>query len=133
SGRALRERVERQAGPGMESRIAVPRIRCGGFAAGGLRFVKKSTFVAMALLIAMTTACSFQNSYEKKAQRVTEALIANDMTPVKDEIPAGVTRVQVAEYSAELSGYGKLKSVKEDPAGCPSGMHCFDAQFENRL
>ena len=95
--------------------------------------MKISTLVAAALLIAMTTACSFQNSYEKKAQRVTEALIANDMTPVKDEIPAGVTRVQVAEYSAELSGYGKLKSVKEDPAGCPSGMHCFDAQFENRL
>jgi hypothetical protein len=33
--------------------------------------VKKSTLVAMALLIAVTTACSFQNSYEKKAQKVT--------------------------------------------------------------
>jgi len=95
--------------------------------------VKKSTFVAMALLIAVATACSFQNSYEKKAQRVTEALIANDMTPVKDEIPAGVTRVQVAEYSDELNSYGKLKSVKENPTGCPASLHCFDVQFENRL
>jgi hypothetical protein len=96
--------------------------------------VKKSALVATALLVAVTTACSFQNSYEKKAQKVTEALIANDMTPVKDEIPPGaLTRVQVAEYSTELSGYGKLKSVKEDPAGCPASMHCFDVQFENRL
>jgi hypothetical protein len=95
--------------------------------------VKRSTLVAMALLIAVATACSFQNSYEKKAQRVTEALIANDVTPVKDEIPASVTRVQVAEYSTELSGYGKLKSLKENPTGCPASMHCFDVQFENRL
>ena len=96
--------------------------------------MKKSTLVAMALLIAVTTACSFQNSYEKKAQKVTEALIANDMSPLKDEIPPGaLTRVQVAEYSTELSGYGKLKSLKEDPTGCPASMHCFDVQFENRL
>ena len=95
--------------------------------------MKKSVLVAAALLIA-STACSFQNAYEKKAQKVTEALIADDMTPVKDEIPPGaLTRVQVAEYSAELSGYGKLKSVKEDPAGCPASMHCFDVQFEKRL
>ena len=95
--------------------------------------MKKSTLVAMVLLIAVTTACSFQNAYEKKAQKVTEALIANDMTPIKDEIPPDVTRVQVAEYSTELASYGKLKSVKENPTGCPSSTHCFDVQFENRL
>jgi hypothetical protein len=96
--------------------------------------VKKSALVAIALLLAVASGCSFQNKYEKQAQQITEALIANDMTPVKDEIPAGaLTRVQVAEFSDELNSYGKLKSVKENPTNCPASLHCFDVQFEKRL
>jgi hypothetical protein len=96
--------------------------------------VRNSALVAVALLLVVASGCSFQNKYEKQAQQITEALIANDMTPVKDEIPPGaITRVQVAEYSDELNSYGKLQSVKETTAGCPASYHCFDVRFEKRL
>ncbi len=89
-------------------------------------------------LIALTLAgCSFQNKYEKEADKITRAVIANDMGPVQGDFTPAVsqqiTRVKVAELSDELAGLGKYQGLKENPAACtPSGYHCFDVKFEKR-
>lgn len=87
-----------------------------------------STFICALLAL---SACSFQNADEREAQKFTQAIMADDLAPVKGDLAPGVdvTRVQVAEWSAELAEYGKLKSVKEKPA-CDPGWHCFDVVFE---
>lgn len=97
--------------------------------------MRTPTLIALVILVGTTSACSFQNKYEKQAQKITQAIAANDLSPVKDEIPAGqaISRVQVAEWSSELAEYGKFKSLKENPTGCAPSYHCFDAQFEKRL
>jgi hypothetical protein len=76
--------------------------------------------------------CSFQNRNEREAERITHAVIDNDLKPVQNDIAKGITitRVQVAQWSDELSGQGKLLSLKETPAGCAPGWHCFDVKFE---
>jgi hypothetical protein len=85
-------------------------------------------FVAAVLL----TSCSFQNRNEREADRITRAVIDNDLRPVQDDLAKGVaiTRVQVAEWSDELNAQGKLLSVKETTTGCTPGWHCFDVKFE---
>ncbi|MBV8531645.1 MAG: hypothetical protein JO104_10035 [Candidatus Eremiobacteraeota bacterium] len=77
-------------------------------------------------------SCSFQNRNEREADRITRAVIANDLKPVESDIAKGVaiTRVQVAEWSDELNGQGKLLSIKEVPANCEPGWHCFDVKFQ---
>lgn len=88
-------------------------------------------------LIALTAAlllaaCSFQNKYESQAQKITQAVINNDMRPVQEDLSPRlhVTRVQVAEASDELNAAGKLLSIKETTDNCPAGVHCFDVKFE---
>jgi hypothetical protein len=75
--------------------------------------------------------CSFENKYEREADRITRAVMANDINPVKDDIAPGshITRVQIAEWSDELNDQGKLISVKEITP-CDPGAHCFDVKFE---
>ena len=87
--------------------------------------------LALVALVALA-ACSFQNKYEKEAQKITEAVVKNDLTPVQGDIAdrIKITRVQVAEWSDQLASEGKLESVKETTAACPPGMHCFDVKFE---
>jgi uncharacterized lipoprotein len=84
--------------------------------------------VCAALLLA---GCSFQNKYEREADKITRAVMANDLAPVQNDIAPGVnlSRVQVAEWSDELSAQGKLESVKETTP-CAPGFHCFDVKFE---
>ena len=91
------------------------------------------TFVAVAALAALA-ACSFQNKYEKEAQAITAAIVANNMQPVQGDIAPGIkiTRVQVAAMSDELGEAGKLISLKETTTNCPPGTHCFDVKFEKR-
>jgi len=86
---------------------------------------------AAALLLA---GCSFQNRNEREAERITRAVIANDLRPVQNDIAKGVTitRVQIAEWSDELDAQGKLLSLKETTAGCEPGWHCFDVRFAKR-
>lgn len=92
--------------------------------------MRRTALLALCALAALS-ACSFQNKDEKEAQKITEAIVANDLAPVKDDISPGVniTRVQVAEWSEELAAQGKLKSLKEN-ATCDPGWHCFDVVFE---
>jgi len=91
------------------------------------------TFVAVAALAALA-ACSFQNKYEKEAEAITAAIVANNMQPVQGDIAPGIkiTRVQVAAMSDELGEAGKLISLKETTTNCPPGTHCFDVKFEKR-
>ncbi len=91
----------------------------------------------VALLLAaaaLGAGCAFQNHNEREADRITRAVIANDLRPVRDDIASGVTitRVKVAQWSDELNAQGKLLSVKETTADCGPGWHCFDAKFEKR-
>jgi hypothetical protein len=85
--------------------------------------------VALALIL---TACSFENKYEREADRITHAILNNNLAPVQGDIGKGinVSRVQVAEWSDELNEQGKLLSIKEVPSGCSPGWHCFAVKFE---
>jgi outer membrane murein-binding lipoprotein Lpp len=94
--------------------------------------VKSTRIVAIAVAAALLAGCAFQNKYEKEADKITHAVMANDLSPIKDEIAPriNITRVQVAEWSDELSQQGKLESVKETTDNCPGGTHCFVVKFE---
>ena len=95
--------------------------------------MKRTHYIA-ALLCAATllAACSFENKYEREADKITRAVMNNDLAPVKSDIAPGVniSRVQVAEWSDELSEQGKLESIKENDTNCDPGFHCFDVKFE---
>lgn len=96
--------------------------------------------ISYAALLAMTAAlflagCSFENKYEREADKITRAVMSNDLTPVKNDIAPGVniSRVKIAEYSDELSAQGKLESIKETtPCQAGPGFHCFIVKFAKR-
>ncbi len=96
--------------------------------------------ISYAVLLAMSAAlllsgCSFENKYEREADKITRAVMNNDLTPVKNDIAPSVniSRVRVAEYADELSAQGKLESVKETtPCQAGPGYHCFTVKFEKR-
>ena len=89
---------------------------------------------AFSIAVALA-ACSFQNKNEREADRITRAVIDNNLKPVENDIAKGVaiTRVKVAEWSDELNAQGKLLSVKEVTANCDPGWHCFEAKFEKHV
>jgi hypothetical protein len=94
--------------------------------------VRSLRLVLAAGCIVATAACSFQNGNEREADRITRAVVNNDLRPVQDDIGKGIsiTRVKVAQWSDELNAQGKLISVKESTANCEPGWHCFDVKFE---
>ena len=96
--------------------------------------MKLAKLAALAAVVAVVSSgCSFQNKNEREAEKITRAVIANDLAPVQNDIAKGITipRVKVAQWSDELNAQGKLQSVKETP-NCTPGWHCFDVKFENR-
>ena len=96
-----------------------------------MKFAKVLTVAAVAVALA---GCSFENKNERQADKITHAVMNNDLRPVQGDIAKGVTipRVKVAEWSDELAAQGKLQSIKETTAGCEAGWHCFDVKFEKR-
>jgi len=96
-----------------------------------LRF---GVFGALALAGLVLTACSFQNKYERQADAITKAVMANNLAPVQDELAKGIKldRVRVAEWSDELNDQGKLESIKETQP-CDPGVHCFKVTFEKHV
>jgi hypothetical protein len=84
--------------------------------------------------VASMAACSFENKNEREADRITHAVINNDLRPVQDDIAKGITipRIKVAEWSDELNQQGKLLSIKETADGCQPGWHCFNVKFQKR-
>ena len=95
--------------------------------------MKRSLAASVLLAAVLLAGCSFQNKYESEAQKITEAVIANNLAPVQDDLAKGISinRVQIAEWSDELSAQGKLLSVKETTP-CDPGVHCFAVKFEKR-
>jgi hypothetical protein len=91
-------------------------------------------FLIVAAAASGLAACSFQNQDEREADRITQAVIKNDLKPVESDIAKGIsiTRVKVAEWSDELNAQGKLLSVKETTVNCAPGWHCFDVKFAKR-
>ena len=85
----------------------------------------------MLAIVATLAGCSFQNRNEREADRITRAVIDNNLKPVENDIAKGIaiTRVQVASWSDELGAQGKLISLKETK-DCAVGWHCFDVKFE---
>jgi hypothetical protein len=96
--------------------------------------VRPSKAAAIAVAAAVLASCSFENHNEREADRITRAVIANDLKPVQSDIAKGVaiTRVQIAQWSDELNAQGKLESIKETSAGCPPAWHCFAVKFQKR-
>lgn len=93
----------------------------------------RGRWLALCYLAAVAlSACSFQNSNEREADRITHAVIDNNLKPVQGDIAKGIsiTRVKVAQWSDELNAQGKLLSVKEITANCDPGWHCFNVKFE---
>jgi hypothetical protein len=92
-----------------------------------------AVLVVVATVVTLS-ACSFQNKNEREADKITRAVMNNDLRPVADDIAKGVDipRVKVAEWSDELNAQGKLLSVKESQTRCEPGWHCFDVKFEKR-
>ncbi len=88
----------------------------------------------VAIAVAVTLAgCSFQNKYEREADKITRAVMNNDMSPLKNDIAPNLTisRVKIAAWSDELDAQGKLESIKENPkCDAGPGWHCFDVKFE---
>ena len=94
--------------------------------------MRLARFLVLATAFAALADCSFQNRNEREAQRITQAVIDNNLQPVAGDIAKGVpiTRVKVAEWSDELNSQGKLISVKETTANCAPGWHCFNVKFQ---
>jgi len=94
-----------------------------------VRFALVSAVVALA-------GCSFQNNYEKEADKITRAVLADDTRAIAAEfdpsMQSQITLVKVAELSQELNDAGKYGGVKENDQNCPPAMHCFDVKFEKR-
>jgi hypothetical protein len=89
---------------------------------------------AVVVAAALLASCSFENRNEREADRITRAVIGNDMRPVENDVAKGIaiSRVQVAEWSDELNAQGKLLSVKETDTNCAPGWHCFVVKFQKR-
>jgi hypothetical protein len=91
--------------------------------------------LAVLAVVLGLAACSFQNKNEREADKITHAVMNNDLRPVTDDIAKGVDipRVKVAQWSDELNAQGKLLSIKETPSSCEPGWHCFEAKFEKHV
>lgn len=95
--------------------------------------MKSQRIIAAVLLAGALAGCSFENKYEKEADKITHAVMNNDLAPVKGDLTPGldISRVQIAAWSDELSAQGKLESIKEhQPCEAGPGWHCFDVKFE---
>jgi hypothetical protein len=89
-------------------------------------------FFACALLLA---ACAGENDNEKLADRVTQAIVNNDIRPVEKDFNAltrpKLTRGAVGRLSDQLNTLGKFDRTHETtPKDVSNGRHTFDAVFE---
>ncbi len=95
-------------------------------------------YLALALIALTIAGCSGQNRNEREADKITRAVLNNDMRPVMGDldpaIKGQVTRVKVAELSDELNEQGAYQGLKQTTAAwCDRpGLLCFDVKFEKR-
>jgi hypothetical protein len=94
-------------------------------------------FLVLALAALSVAGCAGQNRNEREADKITRAVINNNMAPVMGDldpaIKGQVTRVRVAELSDELNQQGAYQGLKETNASwCDTTIyHCFDVKFAN--
>lgn len=92
--------------------------------------------IAVALIVAALAGCSGQNRNEREADKITQAVLHNDMSPVMGDfdpaIKGEITRVRVAELSDELHDQGAYKGLKQTTVWCKTGYVCFDVSFAKR-
>ena len=103
-----------------------------------IRNISKAACAAAALAV-LLAGCSFKNKSEKEADKITHAVIANNMDPVmKDfdsQLRAQITPIIIAQLSTELREQGAYKNIKEvalRPNATP-GEHDFEATFERHV
>ncbi len=95
--------------------------------------------VVLVVLAAVALAgCSTKNRYEKEADKITNAVVANNMADVQGDFDSQarvqITRVAVARLSDELNSQGKFQGVTEvQTTGAAPNAHLFDAKFEKRM
>lgn len=93
-------------------------------------------FLALALAALSLAGCAFQNKDEREADKITRAVINNNVAPVEGDfdpaIKSQITRVRVAELSDELSSQGEYQGLKQTTAWCRTGYLCFDVKFAKR-
>jgi hypothetical protein len=95
------------------------------------RYLVPAAAAALAL-----AGCFGENQYEKMADQVTKAIIANDMRPVEKDFnaivrPKLLDRGRVGTLSDQLNTLGPLKRIKENtPSGARPGEHMFAAEFQ---
>jgi hypothetical protein len=100
--------------------------------------VKTRIGLALVVLGIAVAGCGFfPNKYEREADKITRAVMARNLGPVKGDLAPGVektiTPALLANWADELDAQGKLQSVTENRADCVPDWHCFDVQFEKRL
>jgi len=98
----------------------------------------KRAMVGLAALALVLSGCSTKNRYEREAETITQAVIANNMVPVAGYFDsaarATITRVAVARLSDELNGQGKFEGVTEAQVQNEApNTHAFDAKFEKHM
>ena len=94
--------------------------------------MKIRSLVAVAAVAVLMAGCATQNKYEREAQNITEAVQKNDMSSVSKDLSPTVklNRVQIANWSGELSAQGKVDSVKEVTPCDKPGFHCLTVKFD---
>ncbi len=92
----------------------------------------------VALSLAGLAGCGGPNRSEREADKITRAVISNNMAPVMSDfdpaIKGEITRVRVAELSDELNQQGAYQGLRQTTAAwCnrPSYL-CFDVNFAKR-
>ena len=97
----------------------------------------RAKFIAAIAVFPALAGCFGPNGSERLADRVTTAIVANDMRPVEKEFNAIVrpkleNRQMVGKVSSDqLSALGRFKGVRETtPRGTSDGKHTFEADFQ---
>jgi hypothetical protein len=94
--------------------------------------------IAIGALALLLSGCAMKNKEEKEADKITQAVIANNMSSVINDFDSQakptVTRIAVARLSDELNQQGKYQGVTEvkDASAGPGG-HIFDVKFEKHM
>lgn len=95
-------------------------------------------FLALALALLSFAACGGPSRTQREADKITRAVIANDMSPVMNDldpsIKGQITRVRVAELSDELNQQGAYQGLTQSTASwCDTSVFtCFDVKFASR-
>jgi len=98
----------------------------------------KRLFVVLSVLGIAISGCSRENRYEREADKITQAVIANNMGPVINDFDtqsrAAVTRVAVARLSDELNSQGKYQGIQEVQVQNEGpNTHTLNAKFEKHM